>query len=105
MRDHEELIKWQKMEQVREQQRQQDCEALVKVFVEKLGEDTKEATDNIQRLYQRDPSSKSPIHTKLPAYMGKKKHFKMDHELNNKINQIRTMQGWNNEKKTQSPRR
>jgi hypothetical protein len=51
MRDHEELLKWQKMEQVREQQRQQDCEALVKVFVEKLGEDTKEATDNIQRLY------------------------------------------------------
>jgi hypothetical protein len=35
------------MEQVREQQRQQDCEMLVKGFVEKLGEDTKEATDNI----------------------------------------------------------
>ena len=47
VREHEELIKWQQMEQVREQQRQQDCEMLVKGFVEKLGEDTKEATDNI----------------------------------------------------------
>ena len=85
-KEHEDLIRWQQMEQVREEQRQQDCEALVQVFVEKLSMDTKEATDNIQKLYQRDPSSKSPIHTKLPAYMGKKKHFKMDHELNNKIN-------------------
>jgi len=49
------------------------------------------------KLFQRDPSSKSPIHTKQPSYMGKKKLFKMDEELNAKINAIRVMQGWNND--------